>query len=924
MSAAASRPRPRPAHGLGCTRCAYTPNGRQLISVGATNTIRIFKTGSDGEPTNVDDCQEQNVSVAATDTFFVAGSEDGTVSLYSLDAPPSFESFLLRTSLPVREVALSPDGRWCAVASDELTVRIVRVDDNTVVRHLRAHNRPAKHVSFDPKGRTVSVSCTDGIIYVYSLIETDDENETGAAGPDAAETNNNNNNNNNSTKGDPALIRKVDGIIGSLDSEADTSAKVAWHPDGRAFAVPTPTRDIQVVSKHDWEKQRVFANGHDGEITALAWSPNGALLASAGKDGKILLWETKSQSVVARYDYSGVQDISWHPTNNLVAFTNGEGEVYIYPDFITAQYAVLLRLPTQPSPFIHDPLGEISANGLARRPQQQRPDGSRNAGGAEQSGLVAREAVEGDDDDEDLDSLLNGDDYDMMADDDDGFVVDDDGAGYTMAGANGGRKRPHDGDSGLLPVRGAKRAGGAGAGGRALWQPQYHPAFQPGSTPWRGNRKYLCLNLVGVVWTIDQDAHYTVTVEFYDREFQRDFHFTDTFLYDKACLNEHGTLFSCPPRGAGDGSSPSSSPAMVFYRPHESWTQQRLDWRTKLPAGESVVAMSLSASFVTVVTSADYVRVYTLFGVPYRVYRPKSTPVVTCASWKDYVWTLGNGPMAPDGTARLQYTIENVQRDEICQNEDAVALPAGASVQSVFFSDEGEPCIYDSTGTLLTLLHWRRPSRASWVPLLDTRQMARLASGRKHETYFPIAVADGKFHCIILKGGDQYPYFPRPLLSEFDFSIPLGRAPKQTETAAADDDADENADDDAAANRLEHTFVLHGVHAAQLVDRLDMDGEGKSKSSYALKTALARLELETDKTLLQLLALECRAGEERGMRALELVRLMRDGGGKMVEAAGKVAERYGRTVLGTKIRALGERRMQGQLGLLDDDDEDDE
>lgn len=913
MSATASRPRPRPAHGLGCTRCAYTPSGRQLISVGATNTIRIYKTGSDGEPTNVDDCQEQNVSVAATDEFFVAGSEDGTVSLYSLDTH-SFESFLLRTSLPVRDVALSPDGRWCAVASDELTVRIVRVDDNTVVRHLRAHNRPAKHVSFDPKGRTVAVACTDGIIYVYSLIETEDEDE--------AETESGAN-----TKGGPALIRKIDGIIGSLESEADASAKIAWHPDGRAFAVPTPTRDIQIVSKHDWEKQRVFANGHDGEITALAWSPNGALLASAGKDGKILLWEAKTQSVVARYDYNGIQDIAWHPTNNLVAFTNGDGEVYIYPDFIAAQYAVLLRLPTQPSPFIHDPLGEISANGLVRRPQQQRPDGSRKADGAVQSGLVAREAVEGGDD-EDLDSILNG-DYDMMADDDDdGFVVDDDGAGYTTGGLNGSRKRPHDGDSGIGPVRGAKRAGGASAGGRALWQPQYHPAFQPGSTPWRGNRKYLCLNLVGVVWTVDQDAHYTVTVEFYDREFQRDFHFTDTFLYDKACLNEHGTLFSCPPRGEGDGSGPASSPAMVFYRPHESWTQQRLDWRTELPAGESVVAMSLSASFVTVVTSADYVRVYTLFGVPYRVYRPKSTPVVTCASWKDYVWTLGNGPMAPDGTARLQYTIENVQRDEICQNEDTVALPAGASVQSVFFSDEGDPCIYDSTGTLLTLLHWRQPSRASWVPLLDTRQMARLASGRKHESYYPIAVADRKFHCIILKGGDQYPYFPRPLLSEFEFSIPLGRAPKKSDASGGEDDAaDENADDNAAAGRLEHAFVLHGVHAAQLADRLEgrqlaeKDGGGEGKSSYALKTALARLELETDKTLLQLLALECRAGEERGMRALELVRLMRDGGGKMVEAAGKVAERYGRTVLGTKIRALGERRMQGRLGLLDDDEE---
>ena len=59
------------------------------------------------------------------------------------------------------------------------------------------------------------------------------------------------------------------------------------------------------------------------------------------------------------------------------------------------------------------------------------------------------------------------------------------------------------------------------------------------------------------------------------------------------------------------------------------------------------------------------------------------------------------------------------------------------------------------------------------MPLLDTKQLSRLASGRKTESYWPVAVADNKFHCIILKGGDQYPYLPRPLLSEFDFKIPL-------------------------------------------------------------------------------------------------------------------------------------------------------
>ncbi|KAM0556023.1 hypothetical protein ACHAPJ_006004 [Fusarium lateritium] len=850
-STIAPKPRPRPAHTQGTTRCAYTSDGTRLVTVGSNNTIRLYKTGSDGEPINIDDCQEQNMAVAAGEKFFVVGSEDGTVSLYSLETN-TFERFLTRTSLPIRDVALTADGQWCAVASDELSVKIVNTQDIAQVKHLREHARAVRNVSFDPQGRLVALSGTDGIVYVYSL-----------------------------TAEEPELIRKVDGIIGAVDMDSDNSTRVAWHPDGRAFAVPTPVRDIQIISKNDWEKQRSFANGHLADITAIAWSPNGAMLASASKDGKVLIWETKTQSVIARYDYSNVIDLVWHPTKNILSFTTTDGEVYIYPDFLTDQFAPLLKLNTQPAPFIHDPLAETSAN---RRPPP--------VNGQKQHGLPTRPRR---DSLGSLDSFLEGGDgYD------DDFVEDDDGAGYT---AGQGQKRGRDEDDvlGLSNKR------------RHLLEPQYHEAFQPGATPWRGNRKYLCLNLIGFVWTVDQDVHHTVTVEFYDHEFHRDFHFTDTFLYDKACLTEHGTLFSCPPK--------DDAPATIFYRPHETWTQ-RSDWRTELPRGEAVTAMSLSESFITVTTSANYVRVFTLFGMPYRVYRPKSSPMVTCASWRDYVLTMGNGPMGADGNTRLLYTIENVKRDEICQNEDTVALPEGATLKSVFFSDNGDPCIYDSTGTLLTLLHWRQPSRASWVPLLDTKLLDRLASGRKNESYFPIAVADNKFHCIILKGGDQYPYFPRPLLSEFDFSIPISSAPKPSKRQnregsedldMADQDGEKDDDEDGSAEtrKLEQQYMLHGVQAAQLRDLVEA-----TSGSHTQRSQLSRLEIEIDKTLLQLLAVECREGDDRGMRALEMVQLMRDRTGRMMEAAGKVAERYGRTILGEKIREVGEKRIGG----LDDDD----
>lgn len=205
----------------------------------------------------------------------------------------------------------------------------------------------------------------------------------------------------------------------------------------------------------------------------------------------------------------------------------------------------------------------------------------------------------------------------------------------------------------------------------------------------------------------------------------------------------------------------------------------------------------------------------------------------------------------------------------------------------------------------MVLQHWRTPGQARWVPLLDTKQLSRLAGGRKEETYWPVAVAQDKFHCIILKGGDKHPYFPRPLLSEFDFQVPVSSNPPK----------DSNDESEGAGNegsRFEESFVRGNILLSLFRDLIS-----STNATASQRAELARKELELDKTLLQMLAIECREGEERGMKALELVTMMNDRNGKMMEAAAKVAQRYGRGVLEDKIRDMAERRLMG----MGDDDE---
>lgn len=807
------------------------------------------------------------------------------MSKYSLENN-KFEEILFRSTLPVRDVALSPDGNWVAVASEfvslcqllserltassELVVYIVNTNDMMQVRRLREQNRSVKHVAFDKTGTMLAVSCTDGSIYMYSL-----ESE------------------------EPELIKKVDDMIKGLEPEAETSSKVLWHPDGRAFATPTGLREIQVMSSSDWEKQRSFKTGHSADITAAAWSPNGAMLATTSSDLNLCLWDAKSQKLLNKYDdvKATILAMTWHPTENILSYTNTDGHLYIHTDFVPKEHAHILQKPIQPAPFFHDP-----SEGRSGGPTTKLTNGTNHV-------LPERRPRAGTPDS--LDDVLGlefQDEQDdaSMAD----FVVDDDGAGYAPA-VNGRRKRTN-GHLGALESTGKRRAYSS-----ALFQPQLHESFQPGGTPWRGNRRLLCCSLVGWVGTVSQEGqHHTVEVKFYDEHTHRNFHFTDIFLYDKAALNENGTLFSCQPR--------EGNPAMIYYRPHETWTT-RTDWRTNLPAGESVTAIALSDSYVVVTTSTNYIRIYSLFGLPIRVYRAKASPAVSCAAWRDYVLTIGNGPVSGDGSCQLLYTIENVKRDEVYQSEDIVALAPNTTLMSVFFSPEGDPYIFDSSGVLLTLLHWRTNGQARWVPMLDTKCLARLASGGKEECYWPVSVArdaDGKpvFHCMIVKGSERYPANPPPMLSEFPLEIPLSSSIDKSRNRKQNGDIDGMSDDEDAPRKPEnkqqdheHEYILASTLHTQLSDALS-----HTRPTALQKQNLIDLEVRIDRALLQLLGLECLVGEDRGMKALEIVTLMRDANGKMLDLASKVATRYNREMLAEKIRELAERKL---MGLVDEDED---
>jgi chromosome transmission fidelity protein 4 len=79
--------------------------------------LRVFQHNSEDEPPIIDTLTDTHLAVAANNDFFLVGAEDGSVTKYSL-LTNSMEEILVRCTLPVRDIALSSDGLWAAVASE--------------------------------------------------------------------------------------------------------------------------------------------------------------------------------------------------------------------------------------------------------------------------------------------------------------------------------------------------------------------------------------------------------------------------------------------------------------------------------------------------------------------------------------------------------------------------------------------------------------------------------------------------------------------------------------------------------------------------------------------------------------------------------------------------------------------------------------
>jgi polar amino acid transport system permease protein len=232
----------------------------------------------------------------------------------------------------IHDMELSPDRSLIAVGAEDGTIRLWEVPDELSVndlqdwpvRRLSGHQAPVLSVDFDTTGATLYSADQDGVIRqwdvasgeVLNVLESPEQEQLNYASLAADQLT-------LATIGDSGMIHvwdlpargasaAGDGASGqirqSIQSSEGADQAVALSADGSLLAAADGTniqiwdaRSGEPVQKLEgyWEDEETQEDwlGHQGEVIALAFSPNGTLLASGGADKIINFWELETGEV---------------------------------------------------------------------------------------------------------------------------------------------------------------------------------------------------------------------------------------------------------------------------------------------------------------------------------------------------------------------------------------------------------------------------------------------------------------------------------------------------------------------------------------------------------------------------------------------------------------------------------------------------
>lgn len=932
----------------------YHMGGKTLIAMSSDNNNQLITANRNGiskilnlekieeEPEIVNIAQNTSSLTALSNNRFITTTITGNAYVYNTTNPDG--TLLLRTPLPLRDSCVLNEKTICFASDDLSLVSLDLTTDDEGKRGKPEHivelpDQPLQ-ISCSPKTNILAVSMMKSNVYFYSLssekpnlvhrlkdcipdtyykafeidgvkygsnaLPSDDEDGDKAQG--------------NSDVDDPEY---------SLSNI--TCTRVAWHPTGLWFVIPTNSNSVTVYSLKNYQKEKVLNKSMFSTNVDISFDPfNGNYIAVLDKDNGLTVWDWKNEKelISTTLKCGAVSNLQWRKNGDSLEIIVGTWTGYI--STINTTGVLSPNATTKTANLASEKSTKSTLNGLfIDSDDDDDSDADLIADVNPNVDVAATDDVQEEPENIDSDKELFGEDDDSAAkrkyhfDNELDFIDDDDGAGYIERNAsnNTGNPKRHK------PMQFESKL----AQGPAKFK--YRPV-SAGSTPFGdSDRRYLTMNNIGYVSTVRNNEQFSITVSFFDLGRYNEYHFEDLFGYDICFLNEFGTLFG------------HSKTGQLHYRPHDTLHS---NWTKLIPLadGEIITSVAATPRRVLVGTSFGYVRSFNEYGLILNV--EKLSPVVLlsaheykvfivhCSVYQEVSYSL----FEQSSTKSIYYQRETPLPVTLPQ-----ALPRGrrnvdtdyeeynpTGIKSLFFSLYGDPCIFGCDNVLLVLSKWRSNMESRWLPILDSdMEVWKMTGGNEHSDVhvWPLGLTYDTLNCILVKGKKQWPEFPLPLPSEMEIKMPVlvksklledhrAKLKEQKEERAFDGDLhgpDSDAEADAEKEIVvpvnvaaEEEYIRSKVLSSLLTDTIENEGEIFGNENDILGTLVSTF----DKALLRLFAAAC--SDQNTDKAFSMARELKQD--RALTAAAQISERAEMMSLTKRINDLREARFEQQINNI--------
>jgi WD40 repeat protein/serine/threonine protein kinase len=324
-------------HDLFIGSLAISSDGTRLASASADRTAAIWDATTGEQRQLLFDHTDSVLAVAfhplEGSPYVATASADGLARLFD-----STDGALLVTYEghmgPVNSVSFSPDGSEILTGSDDGTLRRWATFSGEELSGLSGHEDAVTSATFSPDGLLMASGSADTKVKLWDRAY-EDGSTTMRGHTDVV----------HSLDVSPDGLRVVSSAwnarvhlwdadtllsLTALDLPLGGAAMVAFRPDGKQIAAgmissdrdePNPIYFLDASSHDMLTDLPIVASGHSSRITALAYSLDGRLVASASYDGKVCLWNSETGALVQTLQgHNGrVHCLAFQPGGNLLA-----------------------------------------------------------------------------------------------------------------------------------------------------------------------------------------------------------------------------------------------------------------------------------------------------------------------------------------------------------------------------------------------------------------------------------------------------------------------------------------------------------------------------------------------------------------------------------------------------------------------------